>query len=77
MGMKLNVGDLVFEKHFPDRIGVVLEVYRNGFADVRWQRRNPNNANKYSNLEKIESRYLELVQGEVIYSDTNSYGRKK
>ena len=65
------------ERHFPDRIGVVLRIYRNGLVTVRWQRKNPNNANRYSNLETIESRYLEKAKGEVVYSAPRRGKKKK
>lgn len=71
------MGDLVYERHFPDRIGVVLHVYHNGLITVRWQRKNPNNANRFTNLETIESRYLEKIKGEVIYNDPRRFKKKK
>ena len=77
MRNKFDVGDLVCEQHFPDRIGVVLRIYRNGLVTVRWQRRNPNNVNRYTNLETIEARYLEKVKGEVVYSDKQRTKKKK
>tara|TARA_R110000824_G_C15213718_1_gene676893 strand:- start:2328 stop:2543 length:216 start_codon:yes stop_codon:yes gene_type:complete len=70
MKKRFDVGDLVCEQHFPDRIGVVLKIFRNGLITVRWQRRNPNNANRYSNLETIESRYLDKAKGEIVYNET-------
>jgi hypothetical protein len=77
MKNRFDVGDLVCEQHFPDRIGVVLKIYRNGLTTVRWQRKNPHNANRHSNLETIESRYLEKAKGEVVYSEPSRPKSKK
>ena len=63
-----NIGDIVYETHFPDRIGVILKISRY-FATVRWQPANLYSFNYTSNLETLEVVYLEKVEGEIILND--------
>lgn len=64
-----NVGDIINEKYYPDRIGVVIEVLRKEVL-VRWHRPNPNSRCAASHLEKLNKQYIELAKGEDILNET-------
>ena len=68
-----NVGDFVYETHFPDRIGVILDISRH-LATVRWQTSNPYSFNRISSLETLEVIYLEKIEGETILNDFGEPG---
>jgi len=61
---KFKVGDLIYEQHFLERKGIVVEVLRTHHDEaqqqvvVEWVGRNPN---AHSNPEKIEERYIVLL----------------
>ncbi len=65
-----KVGDIVNERHFPKRIGVILEVNRREVL-VHWQRPNPNSRNYFfgAHLELLDKQFIELTKGEEVFSD--------
>ena len=71
-----NVGDIVHESHFPDRIGVIIKVSRYA-ATVQWQSTNLYSPHYLSTIETIELGYLEKVEGEIIFNDFDKIGIKK
>ena len=62
-----KVGDIINEKYFPDRIGVVIEVSRSSVV-VRWHKPNPNNRLR-TTLERLDRQFIELAIGEEILLD--------
>ena len=66
-----KVGDIINERHFPKRIGVILEVNRKEVL-VHWQRPNPNSQNYFfgAHLERLDKRFIELAKGEMVLDET-------
>lgn len=65
-----KVGDIVNERHYPKRIGVILEVNRREVL-VHWQRPNPNSQNYFfgAHLERLDKQFIELTKGEEVFND--------
>jgi len=62
---QFKIGDIVYEKHHPQRIGVVLEVYRRGLL-INWKNPNPNKVRPGFQMEIIDPAYLIKVVGEEL-----------
>ena len=62
---RFSVGDIVCEKHYPRRIGVVLEVYRHAVL-VHWKNPRPSKMRAAATMEVIDPNYLGMVEGEEI-----------